>query len=592
MYTATVKSIGTSVSANDPGFVARAEHHAAQFERIRALREKIALGGSEKYREREKQRGKLLARERIAALLDEGTLFLETGLLVAHDRYGGEAPAAGVLTGVGLVHGREVVVVANDATVKSGAWWPESIGKILRAQEIAMRCRVPIIYLVDSAGVNLPYQDGVFPGQYGASRIFHYNAVMRRLLRVPQIAAVMGQCVAGGAYLPALSDVILMTRGASFMGLGGPKLVYGALRERVDPETLGGAEMHTTISGVAHYLAEDDADCIGRIREMIGRLPPARRMDLPLAGREPPAFDPSEIGGLLPRRHQQGYDMYEILARLVDGSRIDEFQEGFARELICAHARLDGIPVGILANQRLPTRPAGDRTKMNLGGVFYPQSARKAAEFIELCDRRGFPLLFVQDITGFMVGTEAEQQAIIRFGADMVEAMATCAVPKITLTVGHASGAGYYAMAGQGFDPDFLFTWPSGRMGVMEGESAVQALFGGELETLAKEKGTLDQKPELKSRIAKTREDYERHLDSLFAAARGFVDAIIFPEETRQVLSLALRTSINNPKPHLGSYQLPIERGEEPSPQAAPALARESREPREERTKPRKTRSL
>jgi acetyl-CoA carboxylase carboxyltransferase component len=419
-----------------------------------------------------------------------------------------------------------------------------------------MRCRIPIVYLVDSAGVNLPYQDGVFPGQYGAARIFHYNSIMRRLLGVPQIAAVMGQCVAGGAYLPALSDVLLMTRGSSFMGLGGPKLVYGALRERVDGETLGGADTHATISGVAHYVAEDDADCLARIREMIARLAPPAVPAVSIAAPRPPRFDASDVAALLPRQHQQSYDVIEVLARLVDDSQIDEFQEGFAKELICAHARIEGVPVGILANRRTPSKPARKGAKLRLGGVFYPESARKAAEFIGLCDRQATPLLFVQDVTGFMVGSEAEHDAIIRFGADMVEAMATCAVPKISLTIGHASGAGYYAMAGQGFDPDFLFTWPTGRMGVMEGESAVQALFGGELEELAKAGRSLDDEPALKERIAKTRADYDRHLAAPFAAARGFVDGIILPEETRATLGLALRASLNNPGPHLGNFQV------------------------------------
>ena len=560
-YTPGMRGIGTPITTGDERFAARAAHHRQALEPLRELRARLGSGGPEKYRQREKERGKLLARERVTALFDPGTPFLETGLLVAFDRYDGEAPGAGVITGVGVVHGREVVVVANDATVKSGAWWPETIGKILRAQEIAMRARVPIVYLVDSAGVNLPYQDGVFPGQYGAARIFHYNSIMRHWLGVPQIAAVMGQCVAGGAYLPALSDVMLMTRGSSFMGLGGPKLVYGALRERVDAETLGGAVTHTTVSGVAHYIAEDDPDCIARIREMIARLRPPQRAAIAIEPAVAPAFDPSEILGLLPRRHQQGYDMHEILARLVDGSRLDEFQEGFAAELICGHARIEGIPVGLLANQRMPTKPAGSRGKLKLGGVFYPDSARKAAEFITLCDRQGTPLLFVQDVTGFMVGTEAESQGIIRFGAHMVEAMATCRVPKIALTVGHASGAGYYAMAGQGFDPDFILTWPTGRMGVMEGESAVQALFGGDLEKLAAEGKTLDDNPALQRRVEKTREDYERHLNATFAAARGLVDAIILPEETRPLLGLALRTSLNNAGPHLGNFQLPADAG-------------------------------
>ncbi|MFQ5718186.1 MAG: acyl-CoA carboxylase subunit beta [Acidobacteriota bacterium] len=552
-----MRTLGTS-APTDKRFQARRRALWNGSQAIADLEGTIRQGGPEKYREREHARGKMLARERVARLLDPDSFFLETGLLIAHDRYDGQAPAAGVITGVGRVHEREIVVVANDATVKSGAWWPETITKILRAQEIAMRCRIPIIYLVDSAGVNLPYQDGVFPGQYGAARIFHYNSIMRRLLHIPQFAVVMGQCVAGGAYLPALSDVLLMTKGTSFMGLGGPNLVYGALREKVDGETLGGATTHNRISGVAHYEAEDDADALARLRDLVDRLPAPGRPELAYREPAPPAFDAGEIYGLVPERHTDGYDMYEILARVLDRSEFDEYQQGFAAELITGHGWVEGVPVGVLANQRLPVKgkSAGGGEELRLGGVLYPASARKAAEFIRLCDREGMPLLFVQDVTGFMVGTRAEHAAIIRAGADMVEAMATARVPKVTLTVGHASGAGYYAMAAQGFDPDFLFTWPCGRMGVMEGASAVQALFSTRIAALQAEGKTLDDDPELKAKVEKTQADYDRHLAATFAAARGFVDTIVQPRHTRRVLGLALRTCLNNPGTHLGNFQL------------------------------------
>ncbi len=550
-----MRTLGTPLPADDPRVERRRKALWNPTLEISDLEATLRQGGPEKYRRREHDRGKMLPRERIQHLLDPDSQFLEVGLLVAHDLYDGKAPSAGVVTGIGHIHGRQVVVVANDATVKSGSWWPETITKMLRAQEIAMRCRVPIIYLVDSAGVNLPYQDGVFPGQYGAARIFHYNSIMRRLLHIPQIAAVMGQCVAGGAYLPALSDVLIMTRGTSFMGLGGPKLVYGALREKIDGETLGGAHTHNAMSGVAHYEADDDADALRHIRDLVERLPPAPVPGVRLREPAPPQFDPSEVYALVPERHTSGYDMYEILARLLDRSELDEFQQEYARELITGHAYLDGVPVGVLANQRIPVKNRKDNS-LRLGGVFYPESAHKAAEFIQLCERQGTPLLFIQDVTGFMVGSQAEHSGIIRAGAFMVEAMATATVPKVTLTVGHASGAGYYAMSGQGFDPDFMFTWPCGRMGVMEGASAVQALFGGQLAKLQADGKTLDDDPDLKTKVDKTLDDYEHNLSASAAGARSYVDAVIPPKETRAWLGFALRTSLNNPGPHLGNFQL------------------------------------
>ncbi|HEU4631950.1 MAG TPA: acyl-CoA carboxylase subunit beta [Gemmatimonadaceae bacterium] len=529
----------------------------------RALEARLREGGGAARVARQHDQGKLTARERVAALCDRETRFLEIGLLVAHDQYDGQAPAAGVVTGVGLVHGREVVVVANDATVKAGSWWPETIRKILRAQEIAMRCRIPIVYLVDSAGVNLPYQGGVFPGQYGAARIFYYNSIMRRYLRVPQLAAVMGPCIAGGAYLPALSDTIVMVEGTSFMGLGGPNLVKGATGQVIDSETLGGGRTHTTISGVAHYLAPDDAACLERLRELVARLPRRAReraLDAAVAA-EPPAVDPASLYDLLPADHRMSYDMHDVLRTLLDGGRLDEFQGELAREVICGDARLEGIPVGVIANQRglIKGRPG---EKPRFGGIIYAESAEKVAYFIDRCDRQGIPLLFVQDVSGFMVGPEAEHEGIIRAGARFVEAMATARVPKLVLTVNHASGAGYYAMAGQGFDPDFIFSWPTGRMGVMEGESAVQAVHGPALEA-ARQAG--DAAPaDVQAAVEAMRADYEHQLDARYAAARGFVDAIVYPEDTRAVLAFALRAALQNPGPHIGPFHLPAALCEDP----------------------------
>jgi 3-methylcrotonyl-CoA carboxylase beta subunit len=546
-------------SGSGPARAAGASRLREMSAQVRELEARLRLGGGTDKIDKQHKQGKLTARERIEGLRDPGSRFLEVGLLVAWDQYDGQAPGAGVVTGIAMVYGREVVVVANDATVKAGSWWPETIRKMLRAQEIAMRCHIPIVYLVDSAGVNLPYQGGVFPGQYGASRLFYYNSLMRRYLRVPQLAAVMGPCIAGGAYLPALSDVILMVKGTSFMGLGGPNLVKGATGQTVDGELLGGAVTHTEISAVAHYAVDDDAACLAKLRDLIGRLPaPAHR----------PADRPDSRGGaqgaaalddLLPADHRMSYDMHTVLRALVDDGRLDEFQEQLGREMICGDASIEGIPVGVIANQRgLVKTRAGEKPRF--GGIIYAESAEKVAYYIDRCDRQGLPLLFIQDVSGFMVGPEAEHEGIIRAGARFVEAMATAAVPKVVLTLNHASGAGYYAMAGQGFDPDFIFSWPTGRMGVMEGESAIQAVHGPALE--AAKKSATPPSDDVRQAVEEMREDYEHQLDARYAGARGYIDAIIYPEETRAVLGMALRSALQNPGPHLGPFVLPPHLGE------------------------------
>jgi acetyl-CoA carboxylase carboxyltransferase component len=552
---------------------------------VKKLETKLREAGGAKRLEKLHQQGKLSARERVELLRDPDSSMLEIGLLVAYDQYEGQAPAAGVVTAIVRVHGRETVVVANDATVKAGSWWPETIKKILRAQEIAMRCRVPIVYLVDSAGVNLPYQEGVFPGQYGAARIFYYNSIMRRYLHIPQIAAVMGQCIAGGAYLPALSDVILMVKGTSFMGLGGPNLVKGATGQVVDSETLGGALTHTAISGVAHYAVDNDEACVAKIRDLIERLPTTSRDVALLPPEKSEDEQPARARGaarvsktktqttkagsreeelydVLPADHRMSYDMHAVLRAILDNGEIDEFQEGLAKEMICGDARIDGINLGIIANQRGLIK-GREGEKPRFGGIVYTESAEKVAYFIDRCDRLGIPLLFVQDVSGFMVGTEAEHEGIIRAGARFVEAMATARVPKIVLTVNHASGAGYYAMAGQGFDPDFILSWPTGRMAVMEGESAIQAVHGPTLEAAKKRGGALE--PDVAKSVDEMRVDYEHQLDARYAAARGFVDSIVYPENTREMLSLALRASLHNPGPHLGPFVLPPHLSEESS---------------------------
>jgi 3-methylcrotonyl-CoA carboxylase beta subunit len=523
-------------------------------EELRELETKLQLGGGPDKIEKQHQQGKLTARERLALLLDHDSYAQEIGLLVAYDQYDRTAPGAGVVTTVGRVEGREVVVVANDATVKAGSWWPETIKKILRAQEIAMRSHVPIIYLVDSAGVNLPYQGGVFPGQYGASRIFYYNSLMRRYLKIPQISAVMGPCIAGGAYLPALSDVIVMVEGTSFMGLGGANLVKGATGQTIDNETLGGARAHNEISGVAHYRVKTDEECIAKIREFVSELPLNPPSPVVILVSEEAARSADEFYDIIPEDHKQPYNVRHLLDCILDRGHLDEFQADYAKEMITGHARIRGIQVGIIANNRGMIRAPGGGPP-RFGGIIYTESAEKVAFFIETCNRRQTPLLFIQDVSGFMVGPEAEHSGIIRAGARFVEAMATALVPKIVLTVNHASGAGYYAMAGQGFDPDFIFSWPTGRMGVMEGDSAVQAVFGSQLEKL--KRNDLGPSEQLIADMDAVRDTYETELDAKYAAARGFVDAVIAPESTRDALELALRVTLNYSGPHIGQFVLP-----------------------------------
>jgi 3-methylcrotonyl-CoA carboxylase beta subunit len=520
----------------------------------RHLAARLRQGGGAERLARMHAQGKLGPRERVERLLDPGGPWLELGLLVAYDRYDGQAPAAGVITGIGAIEGREVVVVANDATVKAGSWWPETITKMLRAQEVAMRERIPIVYLVDSAGVNLPYQGGVFPGQYGAARIFYYNSLMRRYLHVPQIAAVMGSCVAGGAYLPALSDVIFMVEGTSFMGLGGPNLVKGATGQTIDAETLGGARTHTEISAVAHYRVANDVECVARIREYVARLPRVGGVAHRVLPARPAARPPEDLYELLPQDHRLSYDARQVLACLLDAGALDEFQPDLATEMICGHGHIEGWPVAVITNYRGVVKgKAGERPRF--GGIVYTESAEKVAYFIETASRERLPILFVQDVSGFMVGPEAEHSGIIRAGARFVEAMATAVAPKIVLTVNHASGAGYYAMAGQGFDPDFILSWPTGRMGVMEGESAVMAVHGPDIQKAQAAGKPLP--PEKQSAIEAMRADYDAQLDAKFAVARGFADAIVTPEETRDQLAFLLRVVANHAGPHLGPFVLP-----------------------------------
>lgn len=403
-----------------------------------------------------------------------------------------------------------------------------------------MRNRVPIIYMVDSAGVNLPLQDGIFPGQYGAARIFYYNSLMRRKLHVPQVSAVMGPCIAGGAYLPALSDVVFMVDKTSFMGLGGPNLVKGAVGQTIDAETLGGAAMHTQTSGVAHFMAKDDGECLQMMRQYLRSLPPPR--ELPHG--KPPAKPIEGLYDVIPADHRAPYDMQEVIDRLVDADDYLEFQPQHAPEMLCATARLRGYAAGVIANRRGFLKTT---TGPRVGGIVYTESARKVAYFVDNAERMRMPLIYIQDVSGFMVGVEAENEGIIRAGAEMVETMAVATVPKIILTINHASGAGYYAMAGQGFDPNFTFGWPTARIGVMEGDSAVRAIHGPELDKYEREGKPVPD--ELKQRTETTRADYARWLDAKYAAARGHVDAIIDPLITRRVLGMALDFAMSREAP-------------------------------------------
>lgn len=529
----------------------RLQQLSEEYER---LERKLKLGGGAEKIEKIHSQGKLTARERIDLLFDKNEYQQEIGLLIAYDEYKGQAPAAAVVTSIGKIHGRETVVVANDATIKAGAWYPETIKKILRAQEIAMRNRVPIIYLVDSAGVNLPYQGGVFPGQYGAARIFYYNSLMRRYLKVPQIAAVMGMCVAGGAYLPALSDVILMVEGTSFMGLGGANLVKGATGQTIDNETLGGAMTHNAISGVAHYRTANEQECLGKIRDLVSELPKKEETRVSIIEAKDAKNKSEKLHEILPEDHRAPYDVREVLNSILDGGELDEFQADYAKEMICGTARIGGILVGIIANSRGMSKGKPNQPP-RFGGIVYTESAEKTAYFIENCNRHGTPILFVQDVSGFMVGADAEHSGIIRAGAHFVEAMATAIVPKLVLTINHASGAGYYAMSGQGFDPDFIFSLPTGRMGVMEGDSAVAAIFGTQLEKL--KKAGVEPDDAMKAEMEKVRQTYEKELDAKHAAARGLLDAIVTPKNLRNALVLALQTCLNTSKPHIGAFVLP-----------------------------------
>ncbi len=513
-------------------FRERSAAHAAECDLLRERLDAIRRGGSEKAREQHVRRGKMLVRERVEALLDAGSPFLELSSLAAHEVYDEEVPAAGLVTGIGRVHGREVVVVANDATVKGGTYYPLTVKKHLRAQEIAFENRLPTVYLVDSGGAFLPRQDEVFPDKFHFGRIFRNQAVLSAA-GVPQIAAVMGSCTAGGAYVPAMSDEAVIVEGHGTIFLAGPPLVKAATNEEVSAEDLGGADVHTRKSGVADHLARDDAHALRIVRSIVETLGPAPAPWLALGAAEPPRYDPAELLGILPTDTRTPFDVREVIARLVDGSRFHEFKTRYGTTLVTGFAAIHGIPVGIVANN----------------GVLFSSSALKGAHFVELCGQRGVPLLFLQNVTGFMVGRDAENGGIARDGAKLVQAVATVNVPKITVIVGASFGAGNYGMCGRAYDARFLFTWPNARISVMGGEQAAQVLLAVKREQLAREgKPALDPDQE-ETLTSPIRAKYEREGHPWYGSARLWDDGVIDPTETRDVLGLAFAATLGAPRP-------------------------------------------
>lgn len=506
--------------------------------RTLAEEETIREGGGPEAIARQHAKGRKTARERIAALFDPGAPSLELGLWAGYQMYEewGGAPGAGVVTGIGQVDGRRVMVVANDATVKAGAFFPMTIKKVLRAQTIAGRNRLPLVYLVDSSGVFLPMQDEVFPDDDDFGRIFRNNAVLSAQ-GVPQLAAIMGNCVAGGAYLPVLCDTVLMTEGSGLY-LAGPALVKAAIGQDISHEDLGGATIHAAISGTVDYHEPDDDACLARLRRLIGLLPPDPRPLRDGAVVEPPARSADDLFSIVRTDPSAQYDMRDVLAALVDGGRFDEYRADYGRALVCGFARLGGIPLGIVANQRLRFRPMGGGP-YQFGGVIYADSADKAARFVLDCNQCRAPLLFLQDVNGFDVGRDAERTGIIRRGAKLVNAVSNSVVPKLTLIVGHSFGAGHYALCGKAFDPRFIFAWPGARFAVMGASQAARTMLDVNVATLKRQGRQIDD-AELNAMVEELRARYDRETDICYAAARGWIDAIIDPARTREVLMLAL----------------------------------------------------
>ena len=505
---------------------ARAAHNRALAEELRARVAEAALGGSERSRERHTARGKLLPRERVERLLDPGSPFLEIGQLAANGLYEGEVPGAGMIAGIGRVSGRQCMIVANDATVKGGTYYPLTVKKHLRAQEIAQQNRLPCLYLVDSGGANLPHQAEVFPDRDHFGRIF-FNQAQMSSLGIPQIACVMGSCTAGGAYVPAMSDESVIVRNQGTIFLAGPPLVKAATGEEISAEDLGGGDLHARKSGVADHLAENDEHALTILRDIVSHLGKKEGATLDLREPRPPKFDAEDLYAIVPEDVRAPYDVHEVIARLVDGSEVHEFKALYGSTLVCGFAHIWGMPVAILANN----------------GVLFSESALKGAHFIELACQRGIPLLFLQNISGFMVGGKYEAEGIAKHGAKLVTAVATAQVPKITVVIGGSFGAGNYGMCGRAYSPRFLFTWPNARISVMGGEQAASVLA-----TVHRDADTWTRE-EAEAFKAPIRETYETEGNPYYATARLWDDGVIDPVQTRDVLGLALAASLEAPIP-------------------------------------------
>ncbi|MFA8440622.1 carboxyl transferase domain-containing protein [Yoonia sp.] len=503
--------------------------HEAALAEVAKAAQAAALGGGEKSRARHLSRGKMLPRDRVAGLLDPGSPFLEVGATAAHGLYDGAAPCAGVIAGVGRVNGQDVMVVCNDATVKGGTYYPMTVKKHLRAQEIAEACHLPCVYLVDSGGANLPNQDEVFPDRDHFGRIF-YNQAQMSAKGIPQIAVVMGSCTAGGAYVPAMADVSIIVRDQGTIFLAGPPLVKAATGEVVSAEDLGGGEVHTRLSGVADYLAEDDAHALALARQAVASCSINKALPVNRLPSEPPALDPDTLFDVLPADLRTPYDIREVIKRIVDGSRFDEFKARFGETLVCGFAHIDGWPCGIVANN----------------GVLFSESAQKGAHFVELCSQRKIPLVFLQNITGFMVGQKYENEGIARHGAKMVTAVATTKVPKITMVVGGSFGAGNYGMSGRAYSPNFMWSWPTSRISVMGGEQAAGVLATVKRDAIerAGESWSTEDEAAFKQ---PTIDMFAEQSHPLYASARLWDDGIVDPRKSREVLALSLAASMNAP---------------------------------------------
>ncbi|MFO7446281.1 MAG: carboxyl transferase domain-containing protein [Ignavibacteriaceae bacterium] len=540
-----MKKIGTQAPQNET-YLKRDDYQKNLVRKLQAEKEKIKLGGGKKAIEKHKAKGKLTARERIDLLVDNPKEFFELSTFAAYgmyEEYGG-APSSGTVYGVGKIHNRYHVIVANDATVKAGAWFPVTVKKNLRAQEIALDNHLPVVYLVDSAGVFLPMQDEIFPDKEHFGRIFRNNAVLSSR-GIPQIAAIMGPCVAGGAYLPIMSDEALIVEGEGSVFLAGSHLVKAAIGEVINNENLGGAKVQSNVSGVTDYIMKNDEECIAQIRSLVEKTRIIEKANFNRVESKPPRFSPKEIYGLLPEDTLKTYDMYDIIARITDNSEIDEYKAGYGKTLITAYARIDGWAVGIVANQRSIIK--NESGEMQVGGVIYSDSADKAARFIMNCNQKKIPLLFLQDVTGFMVGSRAEHGGIIKDGAKMVNAVANSVVPKITIIIGNSFGAGNYAMCGKAYDPRFIFAYPNAKIAVMGGSQASNVLLDIKIKQTEKSGDKELGEKEKQKMLDEITKSYDEKSYPLYAASRLWIDEVIDPALTREYISMALETANNNP---------------------------------------------